>query len=110
MVEGRTESLGQEGAKVHVMDHGIIVRGPHPDHPGRLVMVLAGPHSLGTGAACLAATRSVFIQQIKAALPRGVDIADKKRTFWVLVRGEVSPRDSLLDMEGVSIVEAGVYD
>jgi hypothetical protein len=110
MVEGRTESLGQEGAKVHVMDHGIIVRGPHPDHPGRLVMVLAGPHSLGTGAACLAATRSVFIQQIKAALPRGVDIADKKRTFWVLVRGEVSPRDSLLDMEGVSILEAGVYD
>jgi hypothetical protein len=110
MEEGRTESLGKEGAMVHVMDHGIIVRGPHPDHPGRLVMILAGPHSLGTGAACLAATRSPFIQQIKAAMPGGVDIADKKRTFWVLVRGEVSPRDWLLDMEGVTVVEAGVYE
>jgi hypothetical protein len=110
IVEGKTESLGQERAIVHVMDHGVIVRGPHPDHPGHLVMVLAGPHSLGTGAACLAATRSPFIQQIKAALPRGVDIADKKSTFWVLVRGEVSPRDWLLDMEGVTVVEAGVYE
>jgi len=110
MVEGRTERFGQEGAVVHVMDHGLIVRGPHPEHPGRLVMVLAGPHSLGTGAACLAATRSPFIQQIKAALAHGVDIADKKRTFWVLVRGEVSQRDMLLDMEGVRILEAGVYD
>jgi hypothetical protein len=110
MVEGRTERLGQKRAIVHVMDHGIIVRGPHPDHPGRLVMVLAGPHSLGTGAACLAATRSPFIQQIKAALPRGADIADKRLTFWVLVRGEVSPRDRLLDLEGVTVVEAGVYE
>jgi hypothetical protein len=110
IVEGRTESLGQKGANVHVMDHGIIVRGPHPDHPGRLVMILAGPHSLGTGAACLAATRSPLIRQIKAALPPGVDIADKTRTFWVLVRGQVSPRDWLLDMEGVTLVEAGVYE
>ncbi|MGB9879436.1 MAG: hypothetical protein ACPLRM_01620, partial [Anaerolineae bacterium] len=55
MVEGRTEYLGTEGALIHVMDHGVIVRGPHPDYPGRLTMVLAGPHSLGTGAACLAA-------------------------------------------------------
>lgn len=110
MIEGRMESWGQEHAMVDVMDHGLIVRGPHPDHPGRLVLILAGPHSLGTGAACLAATRSPFIQQIKAKLPDGVDIADKQRTIWVLVRGEVSKRDALLDIEGVSIVEAGAYD
>lgn len=110
LVEGRTEYLGTEEALIHVMDHGIIVRGPHPDHPGRLVMVLAGPHSLGTGAACLAATRSPLIQQIKAALPAGVDIADKRRTLWVLVRGEISRRDVLLDLEGVSVLEAGVYE
>jgi len=110
LVEGRTEYLGTEGALIHVMDHGIIVRGPHPDYPGRLVMVLAGPHSLGTGAACLAATRSPLIQQIKAALPVGVDIADKRRTLWVLVRGEISQRDTLLDMEGVSVLEAGIYE
>jgi hypothetical protein len=110
LVEGRTEYLGTEGALIHVMDHGIIVRGPHPDYPGRLVMVLAGPHSLGTGAACLAATRSPLIQQIKAALPVGVGIADKRRTLWVLVRGEISQRDTLLDMEGVSVLEAGIYE
>lgn len=110
LVEGRTEYLGTEGALIHVMDHGIIVRGPHPDYPGRLVMVLAGPHSLGTGAACLAATRSPLIQRIKAALPANVDIADKRRTLWVLVRGEISRRDALLDMEGVSVLKAGVYE
>jgi len=110
MVEGRTEYVGAEQALIHVLDYGIIVRGPHPDHPGRLAMILAGPHSLGTGAACLAATRSPLIQQIKAALPDGVDIADKERTLWVLVRGEISRRDSLLDMEGVTVLEAGAYD
>lgn len=95
---------------VDAMDPAIIVRGPHPNHPGRLVLIMAGPHSLGTGAACLAATRSPLIAQIKTALPPGIDIADKNRTFWVLVRGESSKRDGLLDMEGVSILEAGVYD
>ncbi|MGQ9493983.1 MAG: hypothetical protein ACUVR2_09490 [Anaerolineae bacterium] len=110
MVKGRAEHLGMEKALVHVMDHGIIVRGPHPDYPGRLAMVLARPHSLGTGAACLAATRSPLIQQIKSALPAGVDIADKRRTLWVLVRGEISQRDALLDLEGVSVLEAEVYE
>jgi len=109
-VEGRTDLFGPERAVVHVMDHGIIVRGPHPDHPGRLVMIMAGPHSLGTGAACLAATRSVLIRQIKAALPHGADIADKKLAFWALVRGEASRVHWLLDLEGVTVLEAGVYE
>ena len=107
-VKGVFEPREPGGAKIHKEDYGIIVRGPHPDHPDRIVLIMAGPHSLGTGAACLAATRSPLIQEIKDALPEGV-IEDKQRTFWVLVRG-VGGEDGLLDMEGVSIVEAGVYE
>lgn len=109
-VKGEAERHGRERGIVHTVDHGIIVRGPHPEHPGRLVMVLAGAHSLGTGAACLAATRSPLIKQIEEKLPEGVRIAEKDRTIWALARGQVNERDWLLDVEGVSIVEAGVYD
>ncbi len=106
---GKTES--RHGGIVHTLDHGIIVRGPHPHHPRRLVLIMAGAHSLGSGAACLAATRSPLILKIKESLQsKNVDIADKKRTFWVLVKGEANKTDGLLDVEGVSIVETGVYD
>jgi len=104
IVEGETEQL--EGGIVHTLDYGIIVRGPHPDYQDRLVLIMAGPHSLGSGAACLAATKSQFIRQIKFK----IDIADKQKTFWVLVRGELSRKDRLLDIEGVSIIETGTYD
>lgn len=110
LVRGETRRIGPKKDIVHTVDHGIVVRGPHPDYSDRLVMIMAGSHSLGTGAACLAATRSILIQQIKDALPAGADFADKKLTFWALVRGAVSKRDSLLDMEDVKIMEAGVYD
>ena len=69
---------------------------------------MAGAHSLGTGAACLAATRSSLIQEIRSRLPEGV-LEDKKRTFWVLVKGTASERDYLLDEDGVTIEDAGAY-
>jgi hypothetical protein len=97
-----------EGGLVHTVDHGLIVRGPHPTRKDRLVTCIAGPHSLGTGAACLAATRSRLIEQIKGALPTGSDLGDKTRTLWVLVRGEANDQ-GMLDESGVSIVEAGMY-
>jgi hypothetical protein len=98
----------EDGRPHRLTDHGIVVRAPHPAHPERrLVMILAGPHHLGTGAACLAATRPELIRKIKARLPEGT-FADKGRAFWVLVRGHRSPRDGLLDPEGVEIVQAGV--
>ena len=106
-VKGVFEPREPGGAKIHKEDYGIIVRGRHPRYPDRLVLILAGPHSLGTGAACLAATRSTQIQEIKA---KGVDIADRSRAFWVLVKGTISQQDGLLDMKDVEIVEAGVYD
>jgi len=45
-------------------DYGLIIRGPHPRRDGRIAMVLAGTRSLGTGAACLAATRLSLIENI----------------------------------------------
>ena len=97
-----------EGSRVHTEDCGIVVRGPHPDHPNRLVLVMAGAHSIGSGAACLTATKSFLIQQIKQKLPEGV-LADKQRTFWALVRGKMNDKDGMLDVEGVKVEEAGVY-
>ncbi len=70
---------------------------------------MAGAHSLGTGAACLAATRSALIQKVRGALPEGV-LEDKGSTFWALVKGSTSrEKHYLLDAENVTIEEAGVY-
>ena len=92
--------------KLILEDHGIIVRAPHPLHPGRLIMVLAGPSSVGTGAACLAATQSQLIRKIADS---GIDIADHRRGFWVLVKGKADPRDHLLNESGVSVEASGFY-
>jgi len=107
-IRGKVEEFGPDKAEVWTEDYGIIIRGPHPIHPGRLVMIMAGAHSLGTGAACLAATSSVVIQKIRSKLPEGV-LEDKTSTFWVLVKGTASSKDNLLDLEGVSVEDAGVY-
>ena len=99
-------------------DYGIIVRAPHPQYPeDHLVLIMAGAHSLGTGAACLAAARSPLIRQVKAKLVErlGAELGegvldDKRKAFWVLVKGTASPRDYLLDVEGVTIEDAGLYE
>ena len=105
---GRMEDLLHGGSQTWTEDYGLIVRGPHPFHDGRLVLVVAGAHSLGTGAACMAATRSDLIRQIRTALPEGI-LQDKRSRFWVLVKGRVNRQDGLLDPEGVTVEEAGVY-
>jgi len=106
---GECEMQGRKdmwrGEEVHVEDHGLIVRGPHPSHPSRMVMVMAGAHRLGTAAACFAATDSALIRQIVA---KGIDIARRDQTFWVHVRGTASTKDRLLDLERVCVLEAGV--
>ena len=108
LIRGKAEQLGALKEWVWTSDHGLIVRGPHPRHPHRLVLIMAGAHSLGTGAACLAATRSALIKKIRERLPAGV-LEEKRRPFWVLVKGTVTQRDYLLDEDGVSIEDAGVY-
>ncbi len=62
-------------------------------------MIAAGAHSLGTGAACLAMTRSSLIQQIRDALPSPVALSEKGKLLWVLVRGRVDPDDHVSEQE-----------
>ena len=108
-----SEKVEHGGRLVDSQDYGILIRAPHPDHRrDRIVLIMAGSKSLGTGAACLAATRSPLVRQIKDALdklPEPVDLADKQQAFWVLVRGQASTGDWLLDAEGVSVVEVGNF-
>lgn len=105
---GRKEARG--GSEVHVENYGLIVRAPHPKHPRRLVTILAGPHTLGTGAACFAATRSDKIEEIRARLgPNRHHLPDKSTAIWALVHGKTDS-DGMLDASSISIVEAGAYE
>jgi nucleoside 2-deoxyribosyltransferase len=88
-------------------DFGLIVRGPHPRHPRRTVTIMAGPHSLGTGAACLAATKSKLVREISKRFAGVIDLTARNRTFWVLVKGKPGADDHL-DAENVSIIDGGV--
>jgi len=97
------------GASICVKDRGIVVRGPHPAYRDRVAIVLAGPTTLGTGAACLAATRSVLLSAIQAKLG-SVRIGDKRKTIWALVEGEVESPSSALQVDGVKVLDAGAYE
>ena len=55
-------------------------------------------------------TRSSLIREIQFALPKKKDLADKNKTIWVLIQGSASEEDNLLDVDGVSILRAGIYD
>jgi hypothetical protein len=94
--------------KVYFEDFGIIVRAPHPEHPSQFVLILAGAHSLGSGAACIAATSSKLIEQIRGKLGDDRDaLADKQQALWVLLKGKASP-DGTLREEDIEILRAGV--
>ena len=103
---------GGETAIIHTMDYGIIIRAPHPNpaFSNRIILIMAGPHSLGTGAACLAATHSSLIRDIQAALPNKRDLADKSKSIWALVQGRARENDYMLDVDGVSIIRAGTFE
>jgi hypothetical protein len=87
-------------------DYGLIVRGPHPFHPHRMVTIMAGPHSLGTGAACLAATKPKLVCEISERLAGVIDLTTRDRTFWVLVEAET---DDHLDVANVHLHSAGIF-
>jgi hypothetical protein len=70
--------------------------------------VVAGARSLGTGVACIAATKSKFIHHLREMLPHREDLSDKKRTVRALVPGTASP-DGLLDESGIEIPRAGTW-
>jgi hypothetical protein len=88
-------------------DYGLLVRGPHPYAQGKMAMILAGPHSRGTGAACLAATDSTLVARIASkfsSLTPPYSLDDKSKAFWVLVKG-----DRPLSPDQVTIERVGVY-
>jgi hypothetical protein len=103
------EKQAVSGESIVIKDRGIVVRGPHPRYPDRVALVLAGPTTLGTGAACLAATRSVLIREIQAKLGE-TKIGDKSKTIWALVEGEVESTGGVLAVDGVKILDAGTDD
>ena len=105
----RTKCIGTH-AKIKsgkFVDYGLIIRASHPFVKGRSMVILAGPHSVGTGSACLAATKTILIQEIKQKLEKVTDISDKNKTIWVITKG-VTNRTGHLDVSGVTIEEAGV--
>jgi hypothetical protein len=105
----QTECRGPDKAdrSANFTDYGLIVRGCHPYYPGRSVLILAGPHSTGTGSACLAATKPQLLQSISQKLSGKAELADRSKTIWVLVKG-TTDGSGHLDVSGVSIEEAGV--
>ena len=109
LVAGKMRDSKMHGGLVHTLDYGLIVRAPHPGHPeNRLVMILAGAHSLGTGAACVAATTPSLIERIRRVLPKSIKLDSKATPFWVLVTGRAGS-GGMLDAGGVEIIEAGGY-
>jgi hypothetical protein len=78
--------FGAEDNDSFVRDCGILVRGPHPADLNCIFMVLAGRSALGTEAACIAATDSSCIAEIKSHLNiKNIDMTDHKQAFWALV-------------------------
>jgi len=67
-------------------DFGLIVRGPNPFRPQRMVAVLAGRSSLGTEAACTAFLDVKTIQAISANLSaQDANLDDHTSAFYALV-------------------------
>jgi hypothetical protein len=106
-----TDTPSETGlGKVLHEGYGLVMRGPHPSFPEeRMVTILAGGRSIGTGAACLAATHPRLVQQIRSKLPHHTELSDKGCTFWALVRGRYSDPKKLLQPENVEVEEVGVF-
>jgi hypothetical protein len=111
LFEGDSEEGAAGAHGLYKTDYGLILRAPQNPTSNRLIMVFAGAHSLGTGAACLAATRSPLIRKLKAKFKEELDfeIADKRRGCWVLVKGKNSEHDGMLNYQDVEVVECGLY-
>jgi hypothetical protein len=107
--ERHASLTGVDGKRIWSEDHGILVRGPHPNHSGRrMALVLAGAHGLGTGAACFAATSVDKLADIRHMV--GADnLANKDCTLWALVKGKVADMDGMLYGKDVTVEAAGVY-
>ena len=106
----QTKPFHPNVTRVFEQDYGLVIRAPHPEHPKRFVLIMAGPHSVGTGAASLAATHPRLIRQIKDQFGRapksGINLADRSQAWWVLVKGELD-RDKNLVPGRITLVDGG---
>ena len=110
---GRQEKPDPNSAPVWTEDYGLIVRAGHPRRTGRrIVFLMAGAHSLGTGAACLATTSTKLIKEIRSRLCGKTNqdiLADKDAGIWILVKGTVRSPDFHLYEDNVKIVDVGTF-
>jgi hypothetical protein len=90
-------------------DYGLFLRGPHPVHEGRMIMVLAGMRSLGTGGVCLAVTRPRLIQRLCEKLGLAT-LADRNKVIWALIRATPDPKDNHASVEYTEVEDAGVCE
>jgi len=97
------------GSSARVEDFGLIIRGPHPKHRSRMVLIMAGPHSLGTAAACLAATRSGLIREIAKHFEGGTGLLRRDATIWTLACGKADNEGHIMP-ENVSVLGAGLVE
>jgi hypothetical protein len=80
-----------------VWDFGLVIRGPHPNDSSRLFMALAGRSSLGTEAACLAATDPSCVEKLGAALQaERVNLDDHTQAFCAVVSISAKERKARL--------------
>jgi hypothetical protein len=91
-----------------VSDYGLIVRAPHPRDEQRLILIVAGRHSIGTHAACMMVTRQDLIAELEGRLKGvGVLLRNASQPFWTIVRGTVFR--SQRSRDNVEVVEVGGY-
>lgn len=79
----------------------------HPKFTNRVIIVMAGAHSLGTGAACLVATRTRDVAEISNRLKAG-ELENNNDVLWALVEGTI--RDTATpDQFESRVIDAGTY-
>jgi hypothetical protein len=103
----RIEQCAEWRDGVVVRDWGLILRARNPKSEGRVIMVMAGAHSLGTGAACQIATRTRDVAEISKKLKAGM-LENKADVLWILVEGSV-PDTSNPDQFEAKVIEVGTY-
>ena len=105
----RWEWESDHTVSVPEFDYGLFLRGPHPKHEGRIIMILAGMRSLGTGGVCLAVTRPRLIQRLSDKLGLG-NLSNREKVIWALIRATPDPEDNHASVEYTEIEDAGVFE
>jgi hypothetical protein len=89
-------------------DYGLIIRAPHPNDVQRLVLIVAGRHSIGTHAACMMVTQQKLIVVIEKELEKiGITLGDSGTPFWAIVKGTLLANGNM--KPDVEVIKIGGY-